>query len=102
MSPSSLLKLCFINGPAIVPIRKRTAEVFDKSRTAIRIAAIRIALPEGIQYIQPQRTNNIPERFFRGIKRWGRKKSGMSSLSKLLRTTLADTPLVQNLKGVKA
>ena len=58
-----------------------------------------VVTPEGIQYIQPQRTNNILERFFRGVKRRGRKKSGMSSLSKLLKTTLADTPLVQNLKN---
>ncbi len=96
-APPSLVKLCFTHSPAIVPIRKRTAEVFDKLRIATRIV-----LPEGIQYIQPQRTNNILEQFFRGIKRRGRKKSGMSSLSKLLKTTLADTPLVQNLKGVKA
>ena len=58
-----------------------------------------VVTPEGIQYIQPQRTNNILERFFRGVKRRGRKKSGMSSLSKLLKTALAETPLVQNLKN---
>jgi hypothetical protein len=32
--------------------------------------------PEGVRYIQPQRTNNILERFFRGEKQRGRKKSG--------------------------
>ena len=57
-----------------------------------------IDTPEGIMYIQPQRTNNILERFFRGEKRRGRKKSGMASLSKVLKAALADTPLVQNLK----
>ena len=57
-----------------------------------------IVMPEGIRYIQPQRTNNILERFFRGEKQRGRKKSGTASLSKLLKTTLAETPLVQNLK----
>ncbi|VAW34787.1 hypothetical protein MNBD_DELTA03-1427 [hydrothermal vent metagenome] len=58
-----------------------------------------IETPEGIQYIQPQRTNNILERFFRGEKRRGRKKSGMASLNKMLKSALADTPLVQNLKN---
>jgi hypothetical protein len=58
-----------------------------------------ILTPEGIRYIQPQRTNNILERFFRGVKRRGRKKSGMASMSKFLKTALADTPLVQNLKN---
>jgi hypothetical protein len=58
-----------------------------------------IETPDGVQYIQPQRTNNILERFFRGEKRRGRKKSGMASLSKLLKTALADTPLVRNLKN---
>jgi len=60
-----------------------------------------IGTPEGIMYIQPQRTNNILERFFRGEKRRGRKKSGMASLSKVLKAALADTPLVQNLKKSK-
>jgi hypothetical protein len=58
-----------------------------------------VVTPEEIKYIQPQRTNNILERFFRGEKRRGRKKSGMASLSKFLKTALADTPLVQNLKN---
>lgn len=58
-----------------------------------------VVTPEGVLYIQPQRTNNILERFFRGEKRRGRKKSGMASLSKILKAALADTPLVQNLKN---
>lgn len=49
--------------------------------------------------IVPQRTNNILERFFRGEKRRGRKKSGTASLSKTLKTILADTPLVRNLEN---
>ena len=48
--------------------------------------------------IAPQRTNNILERFFRGEKRRGRKKSGTASLNKTLKTILADTPLVRNLE----
>lgn len=49
--------------------------------------------------IQPQRTNNILERFFRGEKRRSRKKSGTSSLNKTLTHILADTPFVRNLEN---
>ena len=58
-----------------------------------------VITPEGVRYIQPQRTNNILERFFRGEKRRCRKKSGTASLSKVLKAALAETPLVQNLKN---
>jgi len=54
---------------------------------------------DGPVTIEPQRTNNILERFFRGEKRRGRKKSGTSSLNKTLKTILADTPLVRNLEN---
>jgi hypothetical protein len=47
--------------------------------------------------IQPQRTNNILERFFRDLKRGNRKKSGTISLTKTIRSILADTPLIKNL-----
>lgn len=60
-----------------------------------------VVTPEGLLYIHPQRTNNILERFFRGEKRRSRKKNGMASLNKVLKTALADTPLVQNLKNSK-
>ena len=60
-----------------------------------------VSTSEGFVYIQPQRTNNILERFFRREKRRGRKKSGTASMSKLLKSLLADTPLVQNLKNTE-
>lgn len=62
---------------------------------------IPVTTPDGVMNIQPQRTNNILERFFRDEKRRGRKKTGMASLNKVLKTILADTPLVQNLKNDK-
>lgn len=62
---------------------------------------ISVVTPDGVRAVQPQRTNNILERFFRDVKRRGRKKTGMSSLNKVLKTVLADTPLVQNLKNDK-
>ena len=55
--------------------------------------------PEGQIIIVLHRTNNILERFFRGEKRRGRKKSGTASLNKTLKTILADTPLVRNLEN---
>ena len=49
--------------------------------------------------IQPQRTNNILERFFRDLKRMYRSKSGTQSLNKVIKAMLADTPLVKNLSN---
>jgi len=49
--------------------------------------------------IQPQRTNNILERFFRDLKRMYRSKSGTQSLNKVMKAMLADTPLVKNLSN---
>ena len=49
--------------------------------------------------IQPQRTNNILERFFRDVKRMYRSKAGTQSLNKVIKAMLADTPLVKNLSN---
>lgn len=74
-------------------------EQLDKYWGQLFADPLPVVTPEGVLYIQPQRTNNILERFFRGEKRRGRKKSGMASLNKVLKAALADTPLVQNLKN---
>jgi hypothetical protein len=58
---------------------------------------ILVDTPNGRVLIQPQRTNNILERFFRYLKRAYRKKTGTVSLTKTLKTILSDTPLVKNL-----
>lgn len=52
-----------------------------------------------ITTIQPQRTNNILEQFFRAIKYMYRKKSGRNKLTKTLKAMLADTTLVKNLEN---
>jgi len=49
--------------------------------------------------IQPQRTNNIMERFFRDLKRGHRRKTGNHSMNKAMQTMLSDTPLVKNLQN---
>jgi hypothetical protein len=53
--------------------------------------------PRGPVVLQPQRTNNIMERFFREFRRGNRRKTGNNSISKTLQSMLADTPLVKNL-----
>ena len=59
---------------------------------------ITVETSKGKSIIQPQRTNNIIERFFRDIKRRHRRRTGTSSMSKKLKTMLAQTPLVKNLE----
>ena len=58
---------------------------------------IAVHTPQGEVFIQPQRTNNILERFFRDIKKRARKRTGTISLTKTVKTILSDTPLVKNL-----
>jgi len=60
---------------------------------------ITVNKPQGKVTIYPQRTNNILERFFRDIKRRHRRKTGKNSMSKKLKTMLADTPLIKNLEN---
>jgi len=87
------------------PQRKKTyakmLDQIDKYWEKLFADPLPVSTPEGVVYIQPQRTNNILERFFRGEKRRGRKKSGTASMSKLLKSLLAETPLVQNLKNAE-
>lgn len=60
---------------------------------------IEVKTPEGMKLIQPHRTNNFAEQNFREIKRGYRKKTGNGSLGKVIRSMLANTPLVKNLKN---
>jgi len=58
---------------------------------------IQVITRTGTVTLQPQRTNNIMEQFFRDLKRSHRKRSGNHSLTKTLKTMIAQTPLVKNL-----
>ncbi len=49
--------------------------------------------------IQSQRTNNLMEQFFRGMKRDERRKGGNCSLERTLNTMDGDVPLTRNLKN---
>ena len=62
-------------------------------------APITVSTPEGEKQIQPQRTNNVLELFFRSWKRVYRKKSGMNALENTMKAMPANTPLVRNLNN---
>ena len=49
--------------------------------------------------IQPQRTNNLLEQFFRNLMRTYRKKNGFQAMARVLKAMLKDTPLVMNLRN---
>ena len=49
--------------------------------------------------IQPQRTNNILEQFFRILMRTYHKKNGFQAMERTLKTILKDTLLVMNLRN---
>ena len=72
-------------------------EQIDKYWNKLFADPITVNTSTGQINIQPQRTNNILERFFRDLKRSNRKRSGSISLNKTLTFLLADTPLVKNL-----
>jgi hypothetical protein len=76
---------------------KKMIEQIDKYWEKLFADPITVNTPNGKLAIQPQRTNNILERFFRDFKRGSRKKSGTISLNRTLRSMVADTPLVKNL-----
>ncbi len=78
------------------PYRKMIKQI-DKYWDKLFADPIPVNMPVGKIMIQPQRTNNMLERFFRDLKRGNRKKSGVTSMSKTLKCILSDTPLVKNL-----
>jgi len=60
---------------------------------------IQVDTRQGKVAIQPQRTNNIMERFFRDLKTGYRRKTGHNGMSRTFQSLLADTPLVKNLQN---
>ncbi len=72
-------------------------EQIDKYWKKLFADPITVPTPSGMVLIQPQRTNNILEQFFRSIKRAHRRRTGNAASGRMLRTILAETPLVRNL-----
>jgi len=77
---------------------KKMIGQIDKYWNKLFADPILVQTPNGPILIQPQRTNNIMERFFRDFRRDARRKSGTNSISRTLQSMIADTPLVKNLK----
>jgi hypothetical protein len=78
--------------------RKMIAQI-DKYWDKLFADPIHVQTPSGVVFIQPQRTNNILERFFRDFRRGMRRRSGNNSISRTLQAMIADTPLVKNLEN---
>jgi len=76
---------------------EKMTEQIDKYWEKLFADPITVTSSAGEVTIQPQRTNNILERFFRDLKRGTRRRSGTVSLNKTLRFMLTDTPIVKNL-----
>ena len=69
----------------------------DKYGDKLFADPIAVQTPQGRRLIQPQRTNNMLERFFRDFHCGERRRSGHNALGRFLQTMIADTPLVKNL-----
>ena len=79
------------------PLSRKMAKQIDKYGDKLFADPIEVATPSGKVTLYPQRTNNILEQFFRGVRRGQRRKTGNDSMCRVLQTMLADTPLVKNL-----
>ena len=84
--------------PQNIPARKMIEQI-DKFWEKLFADPITVQTPSGTIRIQPQRTNNILEQFFRGLKRSNRRRTGNASSRRMLQTILAETPLVRNLEN---
>ena len=78
---------------------RKMVEQIDKYWEKLFADPITIDGPNGKIQIQPQRTNNIMEQFFRDFKCGNRRKTGNNSSSPMLQNMLAQTPLVRNLQN---
>ena len=86
------------NYPQNLAAQKMIAQI-DKYWEKLFADPITVQTPAGPILIQPQRTNNILEQFFRSLKRANRRRTGNASSSRMLHTILAETPLVRNLEN---
>ena len=71
----------------------------DANKEKLFADPIVVTTAAGRMFVQPQRTNNILEQFFRKLMRGYRKKNGFNSVERIIKTMLPDTPLTMNLKN---
>ncbi len=69
----------------------------DKYKDKLFADPITVQTARGPLVIQPQRTNNLMERLFRGVRHGARRRTGQNSISPFLQSMIADTLLVRNL-----
>jgi hypothetical protein len=81
------------------PAARKMIEQIDTYWEKLFADPITVQTPTGSILIQPQRTNNILEQFFRSLKRANRRRTGNASSRRMLQTILAETPLVKNLNN---
>ena len=81
------------------PAAQKMIKQLDHYWTKLFADPIIVQTTSGPMSIQPQRTNNILEQFFRCLKRANRRRTGNASSRRMLRTILAETPLVKNLEN---
>lgn len=71
----------------------------DKYQDKLFADPITVQTPRGPLRLQPQRTNNLMERFLRDWRRGVRRRTGRNSIGPGLQSMIADTPLVRNLQN---
>jgi len=76
---------------------RKVAKQIDKYNEKLFADPVEVNTPLGSMKVYPQRTNNMLEQFFRGLRRGYRYKTGNNSMRKTLQAMLADTPLIKNL-----
>lgn len=81
------------------PHWKVLIEQIDKYKDKLFADPIAVPTPNGTLLLQPQRTNNLMERFFRDWRRGARRRTGHTSISRFLQSMITDTPLVRNLEN---
>jgi hypothetical protein len=84
---------------AVTPAFAKMLAQIKKYAPQLLAAPLVVTTPHGPRTLQPQRTNNIMERLFRGFKRGCRQKTGDHAVGRTLRSMLTDTPLVGNLRN---
>lgn len=94
-------KMSIINKPESKAKYQKLVNQIDKYWGKLFADPIEIRNGDNIKIIQPQKTNNILEKFFRDIRRNHRRTTGNDSICKKLQTMFSDTPLVKNLENPK-
>lgn len=77
----------------------RFLKQIDKYRVQLFADPITVKTATGTKTILPQRTNNLMEQMFRDISRGNKRKTGVDCIGRTIRTMVADTPLIRNLKN---